>query len=144
MRFLLVILALATGAPTPAFAQKDGAYQTDSLTIRVCNSSGRNAFSAVIYRDSGVWHSAGWYPVNNGECRDIATSDNLRFYVFAEEIGNIDYSWSGTFEHCIWRPGPYDDVISPDAKECQDGQESVMFSEWVADSYGTFTWTLDP
>lgn len=146
MRRALIVFALALFAATPAFAQKTGQIgpASASLTIRVCNESGRNAFSAVVYRSGGVWRSEGWFPVSNGECRDVALSDNLRFYVFAEEVGNIDYFWGGNFEHCIWRPGPYNDVIDPNTSVCQSGQESVMFAEWVADDFGTFTWTLDP
>jgi uncharacterized membrane protein len=144
MRNAFIAFLLALCAASPALAQKGGASAGDQLTIRVCNESGRNAFTAVIYRNAGVWRSEGWWRVDNGDCIDIATTDNLRFYVFAEEVGNIDYYWGGNFEHCIWRPGPYEDVINPDATECQAGQESVMFAEWVSESYGTFTWTLDP
>lgn len=144
MRSALIAFLLALFAATPALAQKDGAGGAGQLTVRVCNESGRNAFTAVIYRINGEWRSEGWFQVDNGACEDIAYSDNLRFYVFAEEVGNIDYYWGGSFEHCIMRPGPYDDVINPSAVECRNGQESVMFVEWVADEFGTFTWTLDP
>jgi uncharacterized membrane protein len=147
MRGALVAFALVFLAATPATAQKpdDGiAPAASDLSIRVCNSSGRNAFTAVIYRNGGQWHSDGWFRVDNGQCEVIATSDNLRFYVFAEEVDNVDYFWGGNHEHCIWRPGPYNDVFDPNASVCRDGQESVMFVEWVAESYGTFTWTLDP
>jgi len=146
MRLAFTALVLALLWATPSFAQKGDTLSTASgqLTIRVCNESGRHVFSAFIYRSNGVWRSEGWFRVNNGQCEDIVTSDNLRFYAFAEEVGNIDYYWGGNFEHCIWRPGPYDDVVDPNATVCQPGQDSVMFTEWVADHFGTFTWTLDP
>jgi uncharacterized membrane protein len=147
MRRALIAFALVFLAASPAMAQKPGvssATAANELTIRVCNESGRNAFTAVLDRSAGEWHSEGWFRVNNGACEDIAVSDNLRFYVFAEEVDNIDYYWAGAHEHCIWRPGPYDDVIDPNVSVCRDGQESVMFVEWLADNYGTFTWTLDP
>jgi len=145
MRLAVMAFALALLAAPAALAQKGGASSAgDQLTIRVCNQSGRNAFSAVIYRSGGTWRSEGWWRVDNGACLDLAVSDNLRFYVFAEEVGNTEYYWGGSFEHCIWRPGPYNDVIDPNTTVCRDGQVSVMFAEWVADQYGTFTWTLEP
>jgi uncharacterized membrane protein len=146
MRSAIIAFALVLCAASPAFAQKDEGLSpaSGSLTIRICNESGRNAFTAVIYRTNGAWRSEGWFRVDNGRCEDIVTSDNLRFYVFAEEVNNVDYSWAGNFEHCISRPGPYDEVVDPNMTVCRPGQDSVMFSEWVADHYGTFTWTLDP
>lgn len=133
----------AAQALAPASAPSQ-AQQTapDQLTIRVCNQSGRHAFTAVIYRRSSVWHSEGWFRVNNGECLDVAHADNLRFYAFAEEAGNTEYFWAGNFEHCIWRPGPYDVEINPNNTNCSEA--SARFTEWVADRFGTFTWTLDP
>jgi uncharacterized membrane protein len=145
MRSALIAFALVFLAAAPAMAQKpdDGISASSSgLTIRICNESGRNAFTAVIYQRDGVWRSEGWFRVDNGACRDIVTADHLRFYAFAEEVDNTGYSWAGNFEHCITRPGPYNDVVNPNNTTCP--QESVMFSEWVADHYGTFTWTLDP
>lgn len=142
MRLAVTALVCAALLAPPSFAQSGPAPASAQLTIQVCNESGRNVFSAVIYELNGQWRSEGWFRVNNGECRDIATGDNLRFYAFAEEVGNTDYYWGGSFEHCIWRPGPYDVVLNPNDTSCPD--ESVMFTEWVADHYGTFTWTLDP
>lgn len=138
--FLLLLLALC--APTPAFAQTRAA--PNQLDIRICNESGRNAFTAVIYRTGGVWRSEGWFRVDNGECATIVTSDNLRFYAFAEEVGNLDYLWGGSFPHCVIRPGPYDEAVDPEVRQCRAEQDSVQFVEWLADEFGTFTWTLDP
>jgi hypothetical protein len=151
MRLAVIALAFAVLWATPSFAQKGDEPSaapaqlpaaSTQLTIRICNESGRNAFVALVYRSNGQWRSEGWFRVDNGRCEDTVTGDHLRFYGFAEEAGNTDYYWGGSFEHCIWRPGPYDVVIDPNSTTCPN--ESVMFSEWVADHYGTFTWTLDP
>ncbi len=145
MRLAAIAFAFAALFATPSFAQKGGLSASSAqVTVRVCNESGRNAFTAVIYQRDGAWHSEGWFGVNNGACRDIATADNLRFYTFAEEVGNVAYSWAGNFEHCVLRPGPYHDIVNPNGTTCGRGQESVMFSEWLADRPGTFTWTLNP
>lgn len=144
MRLAIIAIACAALLAPPSFAQTGSATGSSQLVIQVCNESGRDAFSAVIYQNDGTWHGAGWFRVNNGECGNIAISDNLRFYAFAEEVGNTEYYWSGTFEHCISRPGPYNELIDASQTVCPNGQASVMFTEWVADQYGTFTWTLDP
>lgn len=143
--FCAVVLGLALLTPS-ASAQKDGgtAAVNTTLTIEICNQSGRNVFAALVYRDGAGWHSAGWYRVNHGECNAPVVSDNLIFYAFAEEVGNTDYYWGGDFDHCVTRPGPYDFLINPDYTECTKDQELVSFTQWEADSYGTFTWTLDP
>ncbi|MDX2275775.1 MAG: DUF1036 domain-containing protein [Hyphomonadaceae bacterium] len=137
-------LALLT---SPASAQKEGiapATNASTLSIEICNSSGRNVFAALVYRDSAGWHSAGWYRIDNGQCDTPVVSDNLIFYAFAEEVGNTDYTWGGDFPHCITRPGPYDFMIDPVNTVCGKDQELVDFAQWEAESFGTFTWTLDP
>lgn len=138
------VLALFLLAPA-ASAQKGGTPPaTGGLSLQICNESGRNVFAALVYRDAQGWHSAGWWPINNGQCDTPAVADNLIFYAFAEEVGNTDRFWGGDFEHCITRPGPYDFLINPDSTICGKDQELVSFIQLEADSFGTYTWTLDP
>lgn len=140
------LLGLALLTPD-ASAQKQGiapAVGGSSLDLEICNESGRNVFVALVYRDSAGWHSAGWWRIDNGQCDTPATSDNLIFYAFAEEVGNTDRYWGGDFDHCVSRPGPYDILINPDYTECGKDQELVSFIQLEADTFGTYTWTLDP
>jgi uncharacterized membrane protein len=143
--FCAALLALALLTPS-ANAQKDSIAPATSsgLSLQICNESGHNVFVALVYRDSQGWHSAGWWPINNGQCDTPAVADNLIFYAFAEEVGNVDLYWGGEFPHCVTRPGPYDFLINPDSTVCGKDQELVNFIQLEADAYGTYTWTLDP
>jgi uncharacterized membrane protein len=144
--FCTLLLGLVLLTPA-ASAQKDSvapAANSSGLALQVCNESGRNVFVALVYRDSAGWHSAGWWQINNGQCDTPATADNLVFYAFAEEVGNTGRFWGGAFEHCITRPGPYDFLINPSYTECGKDQDLVSFLQIEAETFGTYTWTLDP
>lgn len=146
MRSLLFAAAAAltlTSVPEAA-AKKDEYVSTGSLDIQVCNRSGYDAFIAVISRNEGGWLASGWFRVNNGDCNSVATTNNLVFYLFAEQVGDMDYVWAGDFEQCVMRPGPYDIRVNPNAEVCPSGMTTEQFRELEADTWGTYTWNLTP
>jgi len=140
--FALTSSAAAAPAATPAPA---GPTQID---IQVCNQTGRDIFAAVIYRQVGgtQWRSEGWFRTNNGACRTIAATDNLTFYLYAEEVGDggSRFWGRGDIEHCVTRPGPYNEPIERTGMSCRTNQDLVDFTAVTAERYGVYTWTLEP
>lgn len=135
------------GAPPPPPPSTLGraAEQPHDLAIEICNHSGRNAMTAIVYQRSGQWIGSGWFRIGAGDCGTVAHTDNLTFYVFAEEEGNQSRRWvSGRFGQCVDRPGPYERPVNPSGDRCGYGQDLVPFQTYTSNTWGTFTWTLDP
>jgi uncharacterized membrane protein len=146
MRSVLFAAAAAlTLAQAPeAAAKKDESISTGTLDIQVCNRSGYDAFVAVIRRTEQGWLASGWFRVDNGNCNSVGATNNLVFYLFAEQVGDMDYVWAGDFEQCVMRPGPYDIWVDPNADNCPNGMTTEQFRELEADTWGAYTWNLTP
>jgi len=79
MRRVWILLALAFAA--------DAAAQTERYQLRICNETGKGrAFASVAYFDAllGTWVTRGWYPQDDGRCRDVLANLPAPVYVYAE------------------------------------------------------------
>jgi len=143
----LAAMALAlAAAPAPAFAQKGPASGGgDQIVIRVCNNTNDNARVAVSYQPVGSnqFLNEGWFGVNAHACQDIATTSNAYFYGYAEVEGDGERYWNGDFPLCVQYPGPYE-FWSVGHTSCDSRQVLQYFVQMHADTWGSYTWSLDP
>lgn len=140
-----VALALAA-APVPAFAQKGpSAAGGDQIVIRVCNNTNDNARVAVSYQPVGSqqFYNEGWFAVAAHACSDIATTSNAYFYGYAEVEGDSERYWNGDFPLCVQYPGPYE-FWSVGHTSCDSRQVLQYFVQMHAETWGSYTWSLDP
>lgn len=115
---------------------------SNTIDIRVCNESGRGAFAAVSYIPIGqteFWVQ-GWFSINNGECANIAETENSIYYVFAETMDGPDQYWGGDAPLCVVRPGPFFRVHV--GGECAYGDGLGQFTRREASGPGESVWTL--
>jgi uncharacterized membrane protein len=137
---------LSVAAPSMLRAQTAPNFQLpQTYDLKVCNRSGRNATVAAAYKDiaAGRFTIRGWFPVNDGACIDLVSTNNSVFYMYADATDGSGRSWSGSHPLCAQYPGPY--TFWPDAsRDCPSGYETRNFVPMSADEPGPYTWTLDP
>lgn len=133
-------------APGPAAAQSDDwDDEPESIQIRVCNESSRNATVAVVYMEVGAtdyFTNRGWFNVAAGACRDIAKTSNKIFYMYADATDGSDRVWQGNHSLCVVYPGPYTFTSHMNETECGYGQDVREFDRLESTGAGTFTWKL--
>lgn len=145
----ILCLALAGGAmPSGVEAQSKpdaSGKVANTVDLRVCNHSGRNATVAVSYVEVGQTRfiNRGWYDVAAGACTELVSTDNANFYFYADATDGSGRNWQGSHTLCVEYPGPYV-FHSNGSSECDAGQELRNFSAFSADDYGPWTWNLDP
>jgi uncharacterized membrane protein len=143
--------SLAIGLSGPAAAQTKPGMATPraapaaTVDIRVCNRSGRDASVAVSYVEVGTgrFNNRGWFPVNNGACTTLVSTDNSNFYLYGDALDGSGRSWSGDHALCVQYPGPYA-FWSDGSDSCPSGYETREFVPMHADATGDYTWNLDP
>ena len=141
---LAAAVALASaGLPTTAAAQKGGG--ADSVTLRVCNNASQNARVAISYQPVGqsTFLNEGWFEVRAGTCEDLARTTNAYMYGYANVAGNHDLVWAGDHPLCVQYPGPYE-FWTTSSPYCETYQESRNFQVLHAQTFGVYTWNLDP
>ncbi len=132
--------------PCPHLRKKGPAAGVgDQITIRVCNNTNERARVAVSYQPAGSeqFFNEGWFGVPARTCQDIANTSNAYFYGYAEvESDNTRY-WNGDFPLCVEYPGPYE-FWSVGHTSCDSRQVLQYFVQMHAESWGSYTWSLDP
>ncbi|MDY6923259.1 MAG: DUF1036 domain-containing protein [Pseudomonadota bacterium] len=139
-----VAAGLALSAPVPAQAGPV-APATETVDLRVCNESGRNARVAISYVEVGTrrFINRGWYDVADGACADLVSTDNANFYMYGDAVDGSGRSWSGDHTLCVQYPGPYT-FWSDGDDACPSGYKSREFVSMHAEDIGPYTWTLEP
>lgn len=137
-------VAMAMIPAPPAMAQKGGGGGAGEITIRVCNNTNDNARVAISYQPAGqnIFNNEGWFGVPSRSCQDLRTTGNAYFYGYAEVENDGSRYWAGDFPLCVSYPGPY--AFYTYGTECEPGQEVRQFVQMHAESFGSYTWTLDP
>jgi uncharacterized membrane protein len=141
---LAAVMALAFG-PAPALAQKGQAGGGASeIILRVCNNTNDNARVAISYQPVGqtTFYNEGWFGVPSRSCQDLRTTDNAFSYGYAEVENDSSRFWAGNFPLCVQYPGPY--AFWTYGTACAAGQEVRQFATLQAESFGVYTWNLDP
>jgi uncharacterized membrane protein len=126
---------MAPSAPMPS----------STVDVRVCNRSGRNGTVAISYVEvgTGQFVTRGWYEVEDGACRELVSSDNANFYMYGDTLDGSGRVWSGDHSLCVQYPGPY--TLWYDGSDtCPTGYETRNFVQLRTDSFGSYTWNLDP
>lgn len=137
-------LAVAVAPAPPAFAQKGPAAGTEVITIRVCNNTNDNARVAISYQPIGSqqFNNEGWFGIASRSCQDIRDTTNAYFYGYAEVENDGTRYWSGDFPLCVMYPGPY--AFWTRGTQCEAGQDLRQFVTLHAETWGVYTWSLDP
>ena len=138
-------LALATGlaglnAPAARADDEQGAYE-----IRICNNSSVDAVTAVVSVPPGEdrFLSKGWFEIESGDCKTVATTFNRTSYVYAEGTNGAQGDWAGDYGQGVENPGPFS-FWMPDGDDCEDGQDVRKFTPIVATTdSGTLQWDLE-
>jgi uncharacterized membrane protein len=118
---------------------------SSTIDVRVCNRSGRNGTVAISYVEvgTGQFVTRGWYEVNDGACRELVSTDNANFYMYGDTLDGSGRVWSGDHALCVQYPGPY--TLRYDGTDtCPTGYETRDFVQLRSDSFGSYTWNLDP
>jgi uncharacterized membrane protein len=145
------LAAVLSVFPTASWAQS-GAGRIEvaskgppTLDLKVCNRSGRDANVAVSYVPAGeeTFLNRGWFRVANGACRDLVTTDNSRFYFYADAADGSERNWQGSHTLCVEYPGPYT-FYATGSSLCAPHQDVRSFVAFRAEEPGSWTWTLDP
>jgi uncharacterized membrane protein len=126
---------MAPSAPMPS----------STVDVRVCNRSGRNGTVAISYVEvgTGQFVTRGWYEVQDGACRELVSTDNANFYMYGDTLDGSGRVWSGDHSLCVQYPGPY--TLWYDGSDtCPTGYETRNFVQLRSDSFGSYTWNLDP
>ncbi len=144
------LAAAQSKPPLPGFGSKPGLAapapaQATTVDIRVCNRSGRNGTVAISYVEvgTGQFVTRGWYDVDDGACRELVSTDNANFYMYGDTLDGSGRVWSGDHALCVQYPGPY--TLWYDGSDtCPTGYETRDFVVLRSDSFGSYTWNLDP
>ena len=138
-------LVLAMGGPAPAVAQKPGETGSGEILFRVCNNTNNPTRVAVSYQPvgSGQFYNEGWYGVPSRSCQDIVRTGNAYIYGYAEVENDGSRYWAGDHPLCVQYPGPYA-FWSTGSQYCAAGQELRNFVVMHVETFGEYTWTLDP
>lgn len=138
-------LAIPSDAAPDARPESLAVQSRPTVDLRVCNYSGRGATVAVSYVQPGEnrFMNRGWYDVANGACRDLVTTDNANFYLYADATDGSGRRWQGGHTLCVEYPGPYS-FYSDDSATCRSHQEVRNFGAFRAEEPGVWTWTLNP
>lgn len=127
----------------PAQAQDDDGL----IHLEVCNESGRGSTVAVTYQEVGssVFTTRGWFNVANGECSEIATTDNKYFYFYADATDGSGRWWGSSHTLCVEYPGPFR-FDSNGGGDCPSYMEDREFDalSFEGENGGTYTWRLRP
>jgi uncharacterized membrane protein len=118
---------------------------SSTVDVRVCNRSGRNGTVAISYVEvgTGQFVTRGWYEVQDGACRELVSTDNANFYMYGDTLDGSGRVWSGDHSLCVQYPGPY--TLWYDGSDtCPTGYETRNFVQLRTDSFGSYTWNLDP
>ena len=117
--------------------------QPTQLDIKVCNQSGRHADVALGYHPIGEdrYVTQGWYALTSGECRVIASTQNLTYYVFAQTVDGSGLEWGGDFGLCVQFPGPFRET-NYGGGDCASYESWRGFKPVTASGYGEQTFNL--
>lgn len=120
----------STSKPTPK------TYTTPEIQkntyINFCNQTSYPIAFAVAYRDGKVWHSKGWWMVNQGECNKVSVRQNYNDNIYVYGMYNQgEREWGrGQYSFCIDNINPFN-ISESDKVICNgNNQKRVPMTEF--------------
>jgi uncharacterized membrane protein len=116
--------------------------------LEICNEeylAVRVAYAGIPDPNSDMWITEGWYEIESGKCRTIATLKKGYFYVHAHNKHGV---WSGgdvNHRNYCTPNNPFTRILLEHGDECSDEESLTKFGEILFQGdESKYTWTLTP
>jgi uncharacterized membrane protein len=118
------------------------------FNVEVCNYEYLPVTVAFAGRpdpNSNMWTSEGWWIVNSGECKKIATLRKGNFYLTAHNVRGV---WNGEendrASYCTSK-NAFTRVLPQEGSDCLEGENLTVFGrKHIEGPDSKFTWKIDP
>lgn len=71
-----------------------------SAELTLCNEAPFSISTAVGYRESGQWHSRGWYNIEPGQCAVAVGGALANRYYYVHGYGTDGHTWGDDYSFC--------------------------------------------